>query len=213
MGEVALVYNEITGKYEAARFAVGRANPIVTESGTATLTGKTIDGGTIASPTITSPTISGTVTDSLVKNGPAPVAQGAGTSLALTAALHAGKTVYLTDTDGITVTLPAATGTGNKYRVVQGAAVASSQTRFNVTGDDSYIGLAYVVDEDTAAVTAYRAGTDADQLDFNGTTKGGQIGDSVEFEDIAADKWAVRVFATCPAGSNSATPFATGQVS
>lgn len=157
-------------------------------------------------------TNTGAFTHSGVTNGPAPVAQGAGTALSVTAALHAGKTIYVTDTDGMTFTLEAATGTGNKYCIHFGATAAGDMI-INVTGNDSMAGLAYIVDEDTAAVTAYRASGDADQMVVNGTTKGGQIGDRVYLQDVATDKWAVTAFLTCPAGSNPATPFATGQVS
>lgn len=165
-----------------------------------------------AAPTLASPVITGTITTSAVVNGPAPVAQAAGTTLALTAALHAGKTVYVTDTDGMAFTLPAATGSGNKYKLHFGATAAGNMV-ISVVGNDSMAGIAYIHDEDTAAVSAFRASGDADQMTINGTTKGGLIGDTVEFEDVAADKWGVRAFLSCPAGSNPATPFATGQVS
>lgn len=175
-------------------------------------TGGTYASPTITGPTISDPTISGTVTDSSVKNGPAPVNTTAAT-LAIAAATHAGKLVTINKADGITVTLPAATGTGNRYRFQVGTAVASSQIRFNVTGNDSMAGIAYMHDEDTAAVSGFRASGDADQMDLNGGTKGGQVGDIVEFEDVAADKWSVLAFLSVVAGSNPATPFATGQVS
>lgn len=177
---------------------------------------QTLTSKTLTAPTITAPTISGVVTDSSVKNGPAPVAQAAGTALSVTAALHAGKTIYCTDTDGITLTLEAATGTGNKYRVVVGAAIASAQLRINVSAaGQAFVGIAYVMDEDTAVASGFRAGVsaDADQINLNGTTSGGQVGDVVELEDVASGVWQVNAFLTCVAGSNSATPFATGQVS
>src|SRR6266567_8818921 len=41
-----------------------------------------------------------------------------GSTLTLTAALHAGKVINLDTAAGTTVTLPAATGTGNVYRFV-----------------------------------------------------------------------------------------------
>ena len=172
----------------------------------------TAEAQTLTNKTLTSPTITGAITNSAVLNGPAPVAQAAGTSLALTAALHAGKTVYVTDTDGMTFTLPAATGTGNKYRLEFGATAAGDQI-VDVVGNDSMAGIAYIHDEDTNAVSAFRASGDADRMTINGTTKGGQVGDTVMFEDVATDKWAVVAFLSCPTGSNPATPFATGQVS
>lgn len=180
---------------------------VIDASSTQTLTNKTL-----TSPTISSPTVSGTITSTAVVNGPAPV-NATGTTLAVAAATHAGLTVTLNRAAGITVTLPAATGTGNRYRFEVGTTVTSNQHRFNVTGDDSMQGIAYMHDEDTAAVSAFRASGDADQMDLNGGTKGGVIGDVVEFEDVATDKWAVTAFLAVLAGSNPATPFATGQVS
>lgn len=185
---------------------------VVDASSVQTLTNKTLTSPTQTSPTLSSPTITGTITNSAVMSGPAPVAQAAGTTLALTAALHAGKTVYFTDTDGFTFTLPAATGTGNKYRIEFGATAAGNQI-VDVVGNDSMAGVAHIHDEDTAAVSGFRASGDADRMTMNGTTTGGQIGDTVEFEDVATDKWAVRAVLSCPAGSNPATPFATGQIS
>lgn len=177
----------------------------------ATLTGPTISSPTITSPTISAPSISGVVTDTSVKNGPAPIS--AITTLLVSAATHAGKTVVLNLATGFTITLPAATGTGNKYRFVVGIAITMNNYVFNVTGNDTLAGIAYVHDEDTAAVSGFRAGVsaDTDQMNLNGTTKGGKIGDVVEFEDVATDLYQVTAFLSCPAGSDPATPFATGQ--
>ena len=48
---------------------------------------------------------------------------------------------------------------------------------------------------------------DTNTVTFDGTTKGGQIGDKVTLTDLATDVWAVHVEARCPAGSNVASMF------
>ena len=51
------------------------------------------------------------------------------TTLTITAASHAGKTVVINSTAPIAITLPQATGTGNKYRFFVGVvATATSHT-------------------------------------------------------------------------------------
>lgn len=185
---------------------------------------QTATNKTLTAPTITAPTITGaatigagaTITDPTITNplitGPTPINLTAAT-LAVAAATHAGKTVTINKADGTTITLPAATGTGNKYPFFVGTTVTSNQIRFNVTGNDAYFGILNMLDLDASAAAGFAAGTDADQIDLNGTTKGGTKGDWIEFEDVATDTWAVRGNLQVPAGSNVATPFATGQIS
>lgn len=136
----------------------------------------------------------------------------AGSTLAVTVAAHDGKTILLDTAAGSTCTLPAATGSGARIRFAVSVKPTSNQHRITVTGNDAFYGSINILDLDAAAQAAYAAGSDADQLNLNGTTTGGQIGDFVTVEDVAADKWQVFGQAVCPAGSNPATPFATGQV-
>lgn len=162
---------------------------------------QTLTNKTLTAPVITNPTISGTT----------PLNVTAQTSVAL-GATHVGRTVTVDEADGVTFTLPAASGTGDKYRFFIGTTVTSNQVRFNVTGNDAMFGLVYMCDLDGSAAAAFAAGADADQLDLNGTTKGGVKGDWLTFEDVAADTWSVMASLQVPVGSNPASPFATGQV-
>lgn len=117
-----------------------------------------------------------------------------------------GITNLLNVAGGCTVTLPAATGTGNHYRfVVQ--TVSTTGYVIQVTTDDTMNGLVLFLDNDGTAVTGYAAIGGDDTYTFNGTTKGGQIGDWIEFQDIATDVWHVRGQVVVPAGSNPADPF------
>lgn len=131
----------------------------------------------------------------------------AATSLAISEALHDGKTVKLSHTGAAsTVTLPAATGSGARYRFVVGAVNVNNHV-IQVTGDDTMKGVVTMLDDDSNAATAYAASGTDDTITLNGTTTGGQIGDWLMFEDIAADVWHVSGALLVPAGSNVADPF------
>lgn len=138
----------------------------------------------------------------------------AGASLTLTQATHDGKVILLDAAAGSTITLPAASGSGAKFTLLVSVKPTSNQHRINVVGDDEFVGSVNILDADLAAQGAYAAADagDNDQLDLNGTTKGGQVGDWLELIDLLADNWHIRGQLVCPAGSNPVTPFASGQV-
>lgn len=129
-------------------------------------------------------------------------------TLAVTSAIHAGKTVTLNRAAGIAVTLPAASGSGDKYRFVVGTTVTSNSTTIKVANSsDAVQGFSMVVSDDAGGpVKGFiaSAGTD-DTVTFNGTTTGGYIGDVAEFEDVAANVWEVTVRGK--ATGTEATPF------
>lgn len=115
---------------------------------------------------------------------------------AITAALHEGKTCVLAEVGGdalVTLTLPAATGTGAKYRFVVDVVNTSSYVIKAVAGADVFRGS--IIGNDGAALTTawrWAAASTDDTLTLNGTTSGGALrGDWVEFQDIATDHWAV----------------------
>lgn len=145
----------------------------------------------------------------------APVAGGS--SLSVTAAAHANRTLLFDTAAGTAFVLPAATGSGVKFRFVVSVAPTSNQHRITCTGDDRFAGVIHVLDRDAAAQTAYFAavGTDNDRIDmpFANLEKGGQVGDWIEVQDVKADFWAVTGSLQCVAGQNPASPFATGAAS
>jgi len=167
---------------------------LVTETDTQTLTNKTL----------TSPTVTGPVTTGEVVNATAA-------TLSISAATHAGRIVTLNRAAGITVTMPAATGSGNRYRFIVGTTVTSNQYRFDVTGNDAYFGNIFGAQDGGATVEAWEAAADSDRIDLDGSTKGGIKGDYLEFVDIATDTWFVcgKIAQT----GTQATPFTTGAVS
>ncbi|MGE3856990.1 MAG: hypothetical protein AB7G21_08555 [Dehalococcoidia bacterium] len=128
-------------------------------------------------------------------------------TLAVTAAAHEGRTVTLNRAAGIAVTLPAATGSGAKYRFVVGTAVSGGSHVIGVTGSAIFKGLALGLDGDGVPANAWAAGASDEVFTMDGSTQGGAVGDVVEFQDIAADVWAVQ--ARLQQSGTEATPFSS----
>ena len=125
----------------------------------------------------------------------------------ITAALHGYRTGLMTGTgSSLAQTLPAASGTGVKFRFVVGAVNTSKHVIKVANASDTMFGQIDILDVDSNALTAYPAMSTDDTITLNGTTTGGQIGDWIEVQDIATNKWAVTGKLICPAGSNVADP-------
>jgi len=129
---------------------------------------------------------------------------------AITEAAHESRTLLMTVAGAAsTYTLPAATGSGARYRFVVGEVNTSNYVIKSVAGADVMQGTvigASTTDSATDAARTWRAGTTDDTFTLNGTTTGGvDIGDWVEFEDITATAWAVRGFIT--QSGSEASPF------
>ena len=119
----------------------------------------------------------------------------------ITQAAHESRTLLMTVAGAAsTYTLPAATGSGARYRFVVGEVNTSNYVIKSVAGADVMQGTvigASTTDSATDAARTWRAGTTDDTVTLNGTTTGGvDIGDWIEFEDISATAWAVRGFVT-----------------
>lgn len=128
----------------------------------------------------------------------------------LTAELHAGKTVVLGSATGDTVTLPAATGTGNIYRVAVGVAVTSNAHIVQVANtSDSFVGICIGVDTDVEGATGYTWNADAndDTFTMDGAATGGEIGDFIEVQDIASGVFMILNARITQSGASEATPF------
>jgi hypothetical protein len=116
---------------------------------------------------------------------------------AIDEATHEGKTCLLGEVGGnalVTLTLPAATGGGARYRFVVSVVNTSNYVFKSVAGTDIMEGN--LIGNDGGAATTplvWSAGATDDTVTLNGTTQGGaSIGDWIEFEDIMATAWAVR---------------------
>lgn len=125
-------------------------------------------------------------------------------TLTVTAASHAGRVVTLNRAGGIAVTLPAASGTGDKYRFIIGTTFTSSAT-IKVVGNDIMTGYALYSQDSADTAVMFETAADSDTVTFNGTTTGGYVGTEVELIDIAADTWFVKVVGS--ATGTEATPF------
>lgn len=131
----------------------------------------------------------------------------AGSTLAVTAALHAEKVVALDTLTGSVCTLPIATGTGNRYIFIT-KVIATSNSHIVKVGDatDNMGGVLVAGDNADGTATAFGTQADSDTITLNRTTTGSaKIGDWIECIDIATNQWAVRghVLAT----GSEANPF------
>lgn len=120
-------------------------------------------------------------------------------TVTITADVHGGKTIVLSRAGGITATLPAATGTGVKFRFVVGTTFTGSGIVQVASGTDYMIGLANVAQDGGDTTLMFETAntgtvaTETDTVTLNGTTTGGYKGAVIEVEDIATAVWAVHV--------------------
>lgn len=124
-------------------------------------------------------------------------------TLAVTAADYNGQTINLSRAAGITVTLPAATGTNAVYRFVVSTAVTSNNYIIQVANaTDTLNGLASVGGTTGNIFSTLAA---SDTLTMNGSTTGGLVGSYVEITDIATGEFLVS--AALVGSGTPATPF------
>ena len=136
---------------------------------------------------------------------------GGGSTLSLTAALHDGRTALFDTAAGTTLTLPAATGSGNRFRCVVSVLATTNAHVLQCVGTDMMQGACGIVDTDTGDATiqfAALVGDTFDTVTMNRTTTGlGAPGDWVEVEDVVSGVWAVR--GVIRASGAVATPFSS----
>ena len=132
----------------------------------------------------------------------------AGSSLAVTEASHDGRTIRLDTATGSVCTLPAPV-VGMRVRFLVSVKATSNFHQVKVAaGTDFLAGTVNMLDLDAAAQGAFAAdGTADDNIQLNGTTTGGLVGDWLEVEGISATQWAISGNLVVPAGSNPADPF------
>lgn len=162
----------------------------------------TIQAAAIASGTVTVPAVTGT----LAVNNPAPVAAGA--TLAVTAAMS-NAPILLNIAAGSTATLPAATGSGNKYRFIVTTTASSNAHKILAASVSDFlngVAVGHVAAGTTLSFSAAAATAHSIQMPFAGTQpSGGFIGDYFDFIDVAANLWAVS--GMYQSGTTSTTPF------
>ncbi len=123
--------------------------------------------------------------------------------------------VYLDTTGGSTVTLPAATGSGAKFKFVVSVLATTVSHKIAVpNATDFFVGTIQGARTDSgnavlgfAAVNSGTVATNSDTITLNRTTTGSvNVGEWVEVEDIAAATWSVKGMLTAT-GAAFATPF------
>ena len=104
--------------------------------------------------------------------------------------VHVGTVVMLNAAAGLTVTLPAASGTGRVFKIVVGTTVTSNGYVIKVASASDIIQGALGVTTDAAGVVIPTA-ADSDTITMNGSTTGGVKGSTVILSDVASGVWAV----------------------
>lgn len=139
----------------------------------------------------------------LQKLNPGNVA--AGSTLALSKALHDGKTILLDTLTGSVVTLPASAGTGAKFKFFESLAATSNSHKIQVQNATDVIQGTIGVAA-TAGGTLFPTTSTSDTVTLNRTTTGGATrGATLEFEDIAVGVWSVK--GSVNGSGTVATPF------
>jgi hypothetical protein len=118
----------------------------------------------------------------------------AGSTLSVTEASHDGKTILLDTTTGSVCTLPAASGSGAKFRFkVKALATSNSHIVKVANASDIIQGVVAIIDTDTAGtITGFATASDSDTITLNRTTSGSVMrGEWLELEDVATNLWLV----------------------
>ena len=134
---------------------------------------------------------------------------GAGATLTVSAEKHAGKVIGLDTAAASTVTLPQATGSGNRYKfVVTTLATASSHVVKVGNSTDVMEGIAFGYRTDSGNATlGFGTSATSDTVTLNRTTTGSvQLGEWIEIYDQASGVFTVFVIG-CATGAAYATPF------
>lgn len=117
-----------------------------------------------------------------------------GATLSLTEATHDGKTILLNFGTGATVTLPASTGSGARFKIVIKTPLSSGSYIVKVANSSDIIQGTLATTASDAAGTAkgWVAAAADDTVTLNNTTTGGiKAGEWFELEDISANLWAI----------------------
>jgi hypothetical protein len=111
------------------------------------------------------------------------------TATTLNPGSHEGLVVCMNAAAGFTITLPAATGTGNYYDVLVTTTVTSSNHVVKAGGSDVLTGTVTTASTATSVATGCQSTNST--ITMNGTTTGGLIGSWMHFVDIASGTWFV----------------------
>lgn len=125
----------------------------------------------------------------------------------LTKAAHAGRIMTLSKVDGLTVTLPVATGSGAVYKFVVITSTTSNAYKISAS-TSKFCGTALMDDGDGEPANGWTASSASnDFINLGGTSNatGGLIGDFVTITDIGTNLYHALV--TGGQSGSEATPF------
>ena len=112
--------------------------------------------------------------------------------------------LVFTRASGCVVTLPAATGTGNKYNFIVNTSVTSNTYKVQVANVTDIIQCLAFANGATLP-KSWATASDSDTITFNGSTQGGLKGNTIEIVDAASGLFTCKVF--CTQSATEATPF------
>lgn len=140
----------------------------------------------------TSAGVNKSVTYAIMRSEMNGVVATTATTLSVTAASHAGKTIVINSAAAIAVTLPEATGTGNVYTFKVGVAFTGTSSTIAALTTDVIEGYALVHTTDTLVqVSSWATSATSDKVSGNGTTTGGVPGDTWVLIDAEDGVWQV----------------------
>ena len=133
----------------------------------------------------------------------APINLTASTTLNET---HAGAIIVLNAAAGLTVTLPAAVGSGRIYEMIVGTTVTSNDIIVQVANaTDVMAGTATNAQDGGNTAVMFETAAASDTITMDGSTTGGIKGDRITLQDVSSGLWAVKVLGA--ATGTEATPF------
>lgn len=139
-------------------------------------------------------------------SGTGSIVSATAATLAITEALHAGRTILLDRAAGVTCTLPAATGSGNTYMFFVKTTVTSNSDIIKVADStDVMSGLALSFQDGGNTTVGFETAADTDTITLDGSTTGGIAGGQITLQDVATNLWRVNIVQS--ATGTEATPF------
>lgn len=128
-----------------------------------------------------------------------------GTQLTVTAAVHADRDVLLDNTHTVTVTLPAASGSGNRYNFIVKTTGTDGSKIIQVANTTDVINGGSLAVNTQSTTIGFTATASDDTITLNNTTSGGVKGTRVTLLDAASGVYLVNIFNLTT--GNPATPF------
>ena len=146
------------------------------------------------------------ILDALIGDARPAIVNLTASTLTIEEGLHNGKTILQDRAAGSTITLPAATGSGLRVRIIIKTTITSNDVTIQVANaNDTMFGSAWLAQDGADTVVEFDAGASDDTITLNGSTTGGIRGDIIDLEDVAENEWHAKIMGS--ASGIEATPF------